>query len=69
MYNKSMVLWDYNKKILEKSKQGKILLLERLINYGPGQEKIKLSEVKKNWNLLKLWPERKRFFELLLWKK
>ena len=64
-----MVLWDYDKRTLKKSKQGQILLLERLINYGPGTEKIKLSEVEKYWNELKLWPERKRFFELLLWKK
>lgn len=64
-----MVLWDYDKKTLQKSKQGKILLLERLINYGPGQEKIQLSEVRKNWSQLNLWPERKRFFELLLWDK
>lgn len=64
-----MFLWDYSKKELEKSEKGRILILERLINYGPGQEKIKLSEVKKNWNQLNLWPERKRFFELLLWGK
>lgn len=64
-----MFLWDYDKKTLAKSKQGKILLLERLINYGPATEKIKLSEVKKYWSKLKLWPARKRFFELLLWGK
>lgn len=64
-----MFLWDYDKKTLRKSKEGQILLLERLINYGPGVQKIKLSEVEKYWNKLKLWPERKRFFELLLWKK
>lgn len=64
-----MLLWDYNKKTLQKSTTGKILLLERMINYGPGNGKIKLSEVKKYWNKLHLLPLRKRFFELLLWGK
>lgn len=64
-----MWLWDYNKKKLEHSEKGKILLLERMINYGPGGEKIKLSDVKKNWNNLKLFPTRKRLLELLIWGK
>ena len=65
-----MYLWDYDKKTLQKSKQGRILLLERMINYGPGKgEKIKLSEVKKYWKELELFPTRKRLLELLIWGK
>lgn len=64
-----MFLWDYNKKELEKSEKGKVLLLERMINYGPGKEKIKLSDVKKNWNKLHLFRLQKKLFELLIWGK
>ena len=63
------MLWDYDKNTLEKSKKGKLLLLERMINYGPGKEKIKLSEVKKYWDKLELFPLRKRILELLIWGK
>jgi len=63
-------LWDYNEKELKKSKKGKIFLLERKINYGPGKnKKIKLSEVKKNWHKLNLFTLQRRLFELLIWGK
>ena len=62
-------VWDYDIKKLKKSKRGKILLLERMINYGPGQEKVKLSEVKKYWSQLNLNPLAERLFELLIWGK
>ena len=63
-------LWDYDKKELEKSEKGRILILERKINYGPDEgEKIKLSEVKKYWGKLDLLPIRKRLLELLIWGK
>lgn len=64
-----MFLWDYDRKKLEKTEQGRLKILERMINYGPGDEKIKLSEVKKNWDKLQLFPTRKRLFELLIWGK
>lgn len=64
-----MFLWDYDEKKLKKSPSGKRLILERLINYGPGKKKINLEEVKKNWNKLSLWPSRKKLFELLIWGK
>jgi len=72
MYNEFMSssIWDYREKDLRKSKKGKILLLERSINYGPGKgKKIKLSQVKKNWSLLNLFPLKKRLFKLLIWDK
>jgi len=63
------LVWDYDKKKLQKSKIGKLLLLERDVNYGSGRKKIKLSEVKKNWEKLNLSPRRKRLFEVLIWGK
>ncbi|HSW88007.1 MAG TPA: hypothetical protein VLG12_02480 [Candidatus Saccharimonadales bacterium] len=62
-------IWDYDKGELEKTEQGRIKILERKINYGPGKEKIKLAEVKKYWNKLHLFHLQKRLFEILLWKK
>lgn len=63
-------LWDYDKKELEKTESGRILILERMINYGrdPGQ-KIKLSEVKKYWKKLHLFRLQRMLFELLIWGK
>lgn len=64
------LIWDYNKSQLKKSKKGKLLLLERLINFGPrSNEKIKLSQVKKEWNKLHLFTNKRRLMELLLWGK
>ena len=47
-------LWDYGEEELKKTEEGRILLLERLINYGPNKkgEKIKFSFVKKYWKKL-----------------
>ncbi|MBI4037049.1 hypothetical protein HY385_01355 [Candidatus Daviesbacteria bacterium] len=63
-------LWDYALDKIGKTASGKTLILERKINYGLSgntQEKIKLSEVKKNWSKLHLQPRKKRLFELLIW--
>lgn len=68
LYNCSMQgVWDYDEGELQKTEKGKILLLERMINYGPGKKKIKLSEVKKYWDKLDLFPPQRKLFELLLW--
>lgn len=65
-----MYLWDYDKKTLQKTESGRLLMLERMINYGPQKgEKIKLSQVKKYWDKLELFPIRKRLLELLIWGK
>ena len=46
-------MWDYDINKLRKTKYGRLLILERMLNYGPDEgEKISLSEVKKNWNKL-----------------
>lgn len=61
------MLWDYAKNVLLKSKKGRLLILERMINYGPGKNKINLEEVKKNWSELHLFKLQKRLLELLIW--
>lgn len=64
-----MNVWDYDEEELKKTEKGRILLLERKINYGPKDEKISLEEVKKYWQELDLFPLRKRFLEYLIWEK
>lgn len=68
-YVHMVFIWDYDKKELEKTEAGRILILERKINYGPGHQKIKLSDVKKYWDRLRLSPLARRLFELLIWGK
>ena len=62
-------LWDYDEEELKKTESGRIKILERKINFGGLKkgEKIKLSEVKKYWDKLDLFPLKKRLFELLIW--
>lgn len=51
-------VWDYDKAELEKRGKGRILPLERAVNYGAHQrEKIPLSEVKLYWNKLNLFTK------------
>ena len=63
------LLWDYDEKELQKTEEGRIKILERKLNFGPGKEKIRLGQVKKYWNRLDLHPLSQRLFELLLWGK
>lgn len=73
VYNKGMVIvWDYDINVLKKSKRGRLLLLERQINYGvyPGEdEKINLKEVRENWDKLQISPRRRKLLKLLIWGK
>lgn len=63
-------IWDYDINKLKKTKSGRLLILERMINYGPSKgENIDLSEVKKNWQNLHLDPLKKRLMELLIWDR
>ena len=65
-------IWDYDINELRKTESGRLLILERQINYGmflSDKDKIKLSEVKKNWKKLQLDPDRKKLFKLLIWGK
>lgn len=64
------LLWDYDEKELKKTREGRLFILERMINYGPDKgEKIPLREVKKNWDKLRIGPKRRRLFKLLIWGK
>lgn len=63
-------VWDYDENELKKTEKGRILLLERQINYGPRKEtKIKLTDVKKYWKQLHLLPRSRKLMELLIWGK
>src|SRR3989338_4035717 len=62
-------IWDYDIDELKKTEAGRIKILERMINYGPGKEKIKLADVKKYWDRLKLRSAAKSLMELLIWGK
>lgn len=63
-------IWDYDINKLKKTKSGRLLILERMINFGPDKgEKISLAEVKKNWDKLHLDPLRERMMKLLIWGK
>lgn len=63
-------VWDYDPKELKKTESGRTLLLERAVNYGPKKgEKISLSQVKKYWNKMNLFPNNRRLMELLIWGK
>ena len=61
-------IWDYDEEELKKTKSGRLLILERMINYGPRNgEKIPVSQVKENWDKLNLFPKMKRLMALLIW--
>ena len=63
-------IWDYDVDELKKSEQGRLLILERSINYGPNKgETISLEKTKKYWDRLHLFPLKKRLMELLIWGK
>ena len=62
-------IWDYNIKELKKTEAGRIKILERMINYGPGKDKIKLSDVKKYWDKLDLYEPQRRLLEYMIWGK
>lgn len=64
-----VLMWDFDINKLKKTEAGRIKILERMINYGPGDQKIKLSDVKKYWEKLDLYEPQKHLLELLIWKK
>ena len=63
-------MWDYTKTEYEKQAAADpIWKLERLINYGLGEEKIDKELLKKFLPQLRIPEDRRAFFELLLWNK
>lgn len=63
-------IWDYDPNELQKTAGGRLKLLERAVNFGPGVgEKIDLAQVKANWGKLHLFTGPRRLMELLIWGK
>ncbi len=62
--------WDYNTTEYQKqAKADEIWHLEKLINYGLGNEKLKRDVLGKYLKELNIPEERRAFLELLLWNK
>jgi len=62
--------WDYTKTEYEKqAKKDPVWELERLINYGPGKEKIDKKKLEEHLAELNIPDDRRAFLELLLWNK
>ena len=62
MYN-----WSVDEKELKKDKEKyAIWKLEQMVNFGLGGKKIKITELKKYWNKLKIDSARKRLLQILL---
>jgi len=64
------LIWDYDINELKKTESGRRLILERQIMYGidwEHGEKIKLSDVKKNWDKLQIDQLSRRLLKLLIW--
>ena len=66
-----LFIWDYIPKVLQKSRRGRLLLLQRKINGGvylSDKEKLSLKEVKENWNSLRIDPAKRRLLKMLIWE-
>ena len=62
MYN-----WSVDEKELKKDKEKyAIWKLEQMVNFGLGGKKLKITELKKYWNKLKIDTARKRLLQILL---
>lgn len=62
--------WDYKQdEYLKQAKADPVWHLERLINYGLGDEKINREELEKYLPQLRIPEERRAFLELLLWDR
>ena len=59
--------WSTNTKELVKDKDGfAIWRLEQLINFGIGKEKLRISELKKYWDVIDIDLSKKKFLALFL---
>jgi len=64
-----MYTWDYDiTKINQNTEEFTIWKLERLINYGLKNEKIKEEELKKYWSKIKIPRKTRIFLKHLLWE-
>jgi len=59
--------WSVDEEKLKKyPEKYAIWRLESLINFGLGDEKIKISELKKYWNKLNIDPAKRKFLTTLI---
>ncbi len=64
------MIWDYNKKQVQKQAQAdKLWRLERFINYGTPKMKLNRAELKKVLPELRISEDRRAFLKLLVWKE
>ena len=62
--------WDYDKTAYQKQAAADPLWhMERLINYGLGEEKLDRQLLEKHLHELNIPEDRRAFLELLLWNK
>ena len=59
--------WDYPKD--QNLKQDEVWYLERILTHGITNEKIDCSMLERNFDKVKIPPNTRVFFELLLWGK
>ena len=59
--------WSTDTKELRKSKDKfAVWKLEQLINFGLGEEKLKINELKKYWDVLNIDPFKRKFLALFV---
>jgi len=59
--------WSTNTKELKKNSEDfTIWRMEQLINFGLGEEKLKIIDLKKYWNVLNIDPSKKKFLYLFV---
>jgi len=59
--------WSTDTSELQKDKDAfSVWRIEQLINFGLGEERIDLDELKKYWNVLHIDPFKRNFLELFL---
>ncbi|OGC12555.1 hypothetical protein A3D23_02480 [candidate division WOR-1 bacterium RIFCSPHIGHO2_02_FULL_53_26] len=64
------MVWDYSDKDYKRQAEADPQWhLERLINFGPGKEKIDRKLLERFLPRLKIPADRRAFLELLLWNK
>lgn len=66
-YNNNMRNWSTDEKLLKKNPEKyNLWKLEQLINFGLGDEKLSIQNVKKNINKLSIDPLKKRYLKFLV---
>lgn len=69
IYSRYMHIWDYDKKTIKKNPQTIRWRLERMINFGLGDKKIRKTLLKKELPYLRIDPKKKEFLRFILWNR